>query len=102
MKNKYSLLNFETIEKAVSADTKAIQKVVSHYGRYIGYFANDNYIFSEEIKATLMKAVLKFNIVELCREIQKFTACKKNWACNTAERATKTAALSMLYCLLFF
>ena len=105
MRNKYSLLNFDTIEKAVAADTKAIQKVVSHYGRYIGYFANDNYIFSEEIKATLMKAVLKFNIVELCRENredQKFTACKKNWACNTAERATETAALSMLYCLLFF
>ena len=105
MKNKYSHLNFETIEKAVSADTKAIQKVVSHYGRYIGYFANDNYIFSEEIKATLMKAVLKFNIVELCRENredQKFTACKKNWACNTAERATETAAPSMLYCFLFF
>ena len=45
MKNKYSHLNFETIEKAVSADTKAMQKVVSHYGRYIGYFAKGNYVF---------------------------------------------------------
>ena len=62
MRNKYSLLNFETIEKDVSADTKAMQKVVSHYGRYIGYFAKGNYVFSEEIKATLMKAVLKFNM----------------------------------------
>ena len=62
MRNKYSLLNFDTIEKAVAADTKAMRKVVSHYGGYIGYFAKDNYVFSEEIKATLMKAVLKFNM----------------------------------------
>lgn len=62
MRNKYSLLSFETIEKAVTADTKAMQKVVLHYGRYIGYFAKDNYIFSEEIKTTLMKAILKFNM----------------------------------------
>ena len=62
MRNKYSLLNFDTIEKAVAADTKAMRKVVSHYGRYIGYFAKGNYVFSEEIKATLMKAVLKFNM----------------------------------------
>lgn len=62
MRNKYSLLSFETIEKAVTADTKAMQKVVLHYGRYIGYFAKDNYFFSEEIKTTLMKAILKFNM----------------------------------------
>ncbi len=62
MKNKYRLLNFDTIEKAIAADTKAMRKVVSHYGGYIGYFAKDNYIFSKEIKATLMKAVLKFNM----------------------------------------
>ena len=62
MRNKYSLLNFDTIEKAIAADTKAIQKVVSHYNGYIEYFAKDNYVFSEEIKATLMKAVLKFNM----------------------------------------
>ena len=62
MKNKYRLLNFDTIERAIAADTKAMRKVVSHYGGYIGYFAKDNYIFSKEIKATLMKAVLKFNM----------------------------------------
>ena len=62
MRNKYSLLNFDTIEEAVAADTKAIQKMVSHYNEYIEYFAKDNYVFSEEIKATLMKAVLKFNM----------------------------------------
>ena len=45
MRNKYSLLNFDTIEKAVAADTKAMRKVVSHYNRYIGYFAKDNYVF---------------------------------------------------------
>ena len=45
MRNKYSLLNFDTIEKAVAADTKAIQKVVSHYGRYIEYFSKGKYIF---------------------------------------------------------
>ena len=57
MRNKYSLLNFETIEKAIAADTNAMRKVVSHYSGYIGYFAKGNYFFSEEIKATLMKAV---------------------------------------------
>ena len=62
MRNKYSLLNFETIKKAVSADTKAMRKVVLHYNGYIGYFAENNYAFSEEIKTTLMKAVLKFNM----------------------------------------
>lgn len=62
MKNKYKLLNFDIIEKAVATDAQAMHKVIAHYGGYIGYFAKDNYVFSEEIKATLMKAVLKFNI----------------------------------------
>lgn len=62
MKNKFKLLNFDIIEKAVAADAQAMRKVIAHYGGYIGYFAKDNYVFSEEIKATLMKAVLKFNI----------------------------------------
>ena len=50
MKNKYSLLNFEIIEKAVAADTKAMRKVVSHYSGYIGYFAKGNYVFQKKSK----------------------------------------------------
>lgn len=62
MKNEYKLLNFDIIEKAIAANAQAMHKVIAHYGGYIGYFAKDNYVFSEEIKATLMKAVLKFNM----------------------------------------
>lgn len=64
--SKYKLLDFETVEKALQADSVALQKVISHYTSYICCFCQDdgktNYNIADEVKAHLMQAVLKFNI----------------------------------------
>lgn len=64
--NKYSPPDFETIRKANVGDSATMQKLLAHYNAYIMFFAKYNgvvnYVFAEEIKARLMKAVLKFDI----------------------------------------
>lgn len=64
--NKYIPPDFEIIKNAVVGDTTAMQKILAHYNAYILYFAKYNgvvnYVYAEEIKARLMKAVLKFDI----------------------------------------
>ena len=64
--NKYIPPDFETIKNAVAGDTFAMQKVLAHYNAYILYFAKQNgvvnYVYAEEIRAKLMKAILKFDI----------------------------------------
>lgn len=64
--NRYIPPDFETIKNAVAGDTIAMQKIVAHYNAYILYFAKQNgvvnYVYAEEIRAKLMKAILKFDI----------------------------------------
>ena len=64
--NKYIPPDFETIRKANAGDSKAMQKLLAHYNIYIMFFAKYNgvvnYVYAEEIKARLMKAILKFDI----------------------------------------
>ena len=64
--NKYIPPDFETIQKANAGDADAMQKLLAHYNAYIMYFAKYNgvvnYMYAEEIKVRLMKAVLKFDI----------------------------------------
>ena len=51
--NKYTPPDFETIQKANAGDSAAMQKLLAHYNAYV---------YAEEIKSRLMKAVLKFDI----------------------------------------
>ena len=66
--NKYKYIppDFETIKKAKAGDSADMQKLLAHYNAYIIFFATYNgvvnYVYAEEIKARLMKAVLKFDI----------------------------------------
>ena len=64
--NKYTPPDFETIQKANAADSAAMQKLLAHYNAYIMFFATHNgvvnYVYAEEIKTRLMKAILKFDI----------------------------------------
>lgn len=64
--NRYISPEFETIENAVAADIVAMQKILAHYNAYILYFAKQNgvvdYVYAEEIRAKLMKAILNFDI----------------------------------------
>ena len=64
--SKYRLLEFETVEKAVQADSLSMQKVLRHYTAYIYSFSKDeggiNYAMADEIKSHLLQAILKFNI----------------------------------------
>lgn len=64
--NKYILPDFETIQKANAGDAAAMQKLLAHYNAYIMFFAKYNgvinYVYAEEIRARLMKSVLKFDI----------------------------------------
>ena len=64
--SKYRLLDFEIIEKALQADSVAMQNVLNHYTAYIYSFSKDesgiNYATADEIKAHLLQAILKFNI----------------------------------------
>lgn len=64
--DQYIPPDFETIRKANIGDADAIQKLLVHYNAYIMFFAKHNgvvnYVYAEEIKARLMKAVLKFDI----------------------------------------
>ena len=64
--NKHTLPEFETIKSAIAADTATIQKILAHYNAYILYFAKQNgivnYVYAEEIRAKLMKAILEFDI----------------------------------------
>ncbi len=64
--NKYIPPDFETIKNANAGDFAAMQKLLAHYNAYIMFFATYNgevnYVYAEEIKAKLMKAILKFDI----------------------------------------
>lgn len=64
--NKYIPPDFETIRKANAGGSDAMQKLFAHYNAYIMFFAKYNgvvnYVYVEEIKARLMKAILKFDI----------------------------------------
>lgn len=64
--NKYIPPDFETIKNANAGNSGAMRKILVHYNAYITFFVkyNDvvNYVYAEEIKTKLMKAVLKFNI----------------------------------------
>ncbi|MBP3359640.1 MAG: helix-turn-helix domain-containing protein [Clostridia bacterium] len=64
--NRYKPPEFETIKNAVVGDTAAVQKILAHYNAFILYFAKQNgifnYVYAEEIRSKLMKAVLEFDI----------------------------------------
>lgn len=64
--NKYISPDFETIQKANAGNSDAMQKLLAHYNAYIVFFAKYNgivnYVYAEEIKVRLMKAILKFDI----------------------------------------
>ncbi|HBL83165.1 MAG TPA: helix-turn-helix domain-containing protein [Clostridiales bacterium] len=64
--NKYIPPDFETIKKANAGDSTAMQKLLAHYNAYIMFFAKYhgavNYVYAEEIRAKLIKAVLEFKI----------------------------------------
>ena len=64
MKEKYNLLKFEMIEKAVTGDFLAMEKVITYFKRYMIFWAKQNgvvnYAYLDEIQAKLIKAVLEF------------------------------------------
>ena len=64
--SKYKLLEFESVEKAVQADSVSMQKVLRHYTAHIYSFSKDengiDYTMADEIKSHLLQAILKFNI----------------------------------------
>lgn len=66
MKEKYKLLEFEIIEKAVAGDFIAMEKVIAHFNRYMIFWAKQNgvvnYAYLDEMRAKLIKAVLEFKI----------------------------------------
>lgn len=64
MEEKYKLLEFEIIEKAVAGDAIAMEKVVANFNRYMIFWAKQNgvinYAYLDEMRAKLIKAVLEF------------------------------------------
>ena len=64
MKEKYKLLEFAIIEKAVAGDFLAMEKVIAYFQRYMKIWAKQNgvinYAYLEEKRAKLIKAVLEF------------------------------------------
>lgn len=64
MKDKYNLLEFEIIEKAVAGDAIAIEKVVANFNRYMIFWAKQNgvinHAYLDEMRSKLIKAVLEF------------------------------------------
>ena len=64
MKEKYKLLEFEIIEKAVVGDFSAMEKVIAYFNRYMIFWAKHdgivNYAYLDEMQAKLIKAVLEF------------------------------------------
>ena len=64
MKEKYNLLEFEIIEKAVAGDFHAMEKVIAYFNRYMIFWAKQNGVINcaylDEMRAKLIKAVLEF------------------------------------------
>lgn len=64
MEEKYKLLEFEIIEKAVAGDAIAMEKVVANFNRYMIFWAKQNgvinYVYLDEMRAKLIKVVLEF------------------------------------------
>lgn len=64
MKEKYKLLEFEILEKAVAGDFTAMEKVIAYFNRYMIFWAKHNgvvnYAYHEEMRAKLIKAVKEF------------------------------------------
>ena len=64
MKEKYNLLEFEIIEKAVAGDFHAMEKVIAYFHRYMIFWAKQNGVihcaYLDEMRAKLIKAVLEF------------------------------------------
>ncbi len=64
MKEKYKLLEFEIIEKAIAGDSLAMEKVIANFKRYMIFWAKQNDVvidtYLDEMRAKLIKAVLEF------------------------------------------
>ena len=64
MKEKYNLVEFEIIEKAVAGDFHAMEKVIAYFHRYMIFWAKQNGVINcaylDEMRAKLIKAVLEF------------------------------------------
>lgn len=64
MEEKYNLLEIEIIEKAVTGNFLAMEKVITYFNRYMIFWAKHNgivnYAYLDEMRAKLIKAVLEF------------------------------------------
>ena len=63
---KYPLLSVEVIEKAVSGDPEAIERVLRHYTGYIKFLSTHQGRVSRDIQdrleGKLIKAILQFQL----------------------------------------
>lgn len=63
---KYISPDCGTIKNTNAGNAAAMQKLLVHYNAYIMFFTTyngaANYVYAEEIKVKLMKAVLKIDI----------------------------------------
>lgn len=60
--NKYNLVSYEVIERAVTGDTAALLTVQERYKAYIGRLIGGNVDMQERLNAKLLMAVLKFRL----------------------------------------
>lgn len=60
--NKYNLVSYEVIERAVTGDTAALLAVQERHKAYIGRLSKGNADMKERLNAKLLEAVLKFRL----------------------------------------
>ena len=60
--NKYNLVPYEVIEKAITGDTAALLAVQERHKAYIGKLCRGNADMKEQLNEKLLMAVLKFRL----------------------------------------
>lgn len=60
--NKYNLVPYEVIEKAITGDTTALLAVQEWHKAYIGRLSRGTADMKERLNAKLLMAVLKFRL----------------------------------------
>ena len=60
--NKYNLVPYEVIERAITGETAALLTVQERHKAYIGRLSGGNADMKERLNAKLLLAVLKFRL----------------------------------------
>ncbi len=60
--NKYNLVPYEVIERAITGDTAALLAVQKRHRAYIGRLSGGNANMKERLNAKLLIAVMKFRL----------------------------------------